>query len=60
MFNLLLGAVTLPFLLLLLDGLGLVSLPGFIVTVLAWTFGGGLAIGAVIFGPKFLEHLFGR
>ena len=55
-----LGAVALSFFLLCLDAVGIVSLPGFVETVLKWVFGLSLVVGAVIFGGPFLQRIFVR
>ena len=56
----LVGTAVLTFLLLCLDAIGIVPLPGILETVVQWTFGLSLVVGAMIFGPRFLAHLFGR
>lgn len=56
----LVSAVALSFLLLCLNALGIVPLPETIETVVKWTFGLSLVVGAAMFGPQFLVRIFGR
>jgi len=56
----LLSVVALSFLLLCLVIVFLPDLPGFFESALTWIVGIGIVVGAVVFGPRFLERLFGR
>ena len=56
----LLSAVGLSFLLLCLDAVGILPLPGFVETALQWAFALSLIAGAAIFGFPFLQRVFGR
>ena len=58
--RILLSAVALSFLLLCLDAVGFLPLPGFIEKLVQYVFGLGLVVGAVLFGWPFLQRLFGR
>ena len=58
MFGYLMGAVTLSFLLLCLDAVGLLPLPGFVEKVVQQVFVLGLIAGALVFGWPF-RRLFG-
>ena len=59
MFGYLVGAVTLSFLLLCLDAVGLLALSGFVEKVLQYVFVLGLVAGDLVFGWPFLRRLFG-
>ena len=52
------GAVVLSFLLLCLDAVGVLPLPGFVEKVSAWVFGLSLVAGTAMFGRPFLQRLF--
>ena len=56
----LLGAVALSFFLLCVDAVGIVRMPGFLETALKWVFAVSLLLGTGIYGPPFIQRLFGR
>ena len=56
----LLGAFALSFLLLCLDVVGFLPLPGWMETLTRWVAGLSLVVGMLIFGPRFIQRIFGR
>ena len=60
MFQTLAIAFALPFLLLCLDAVGFLPLPGFVETVLYLVAGASIFAGVAKFGSRFLTHIFGR
>ncbi len=60
MFQILAGAFLLPFALLCLDAVGVLSLPGVVEQACYFVAGVGLMGGIAFFGPRFWAYLFGR
>ena len=60
MFQILVGAFLVPFLLLCLDAVGILPLPGVVEKACYFVAGCGLVAGVAIFGPRFWAFLFGR
>lgn len=55
-----LSAVLLSFLLLALNAVGALPLPGLVEKALYFVAGASILAGSLIFGPRFLRALFGR